>query len=94
MADDGKDHLYAQTMSAVITRIALYLTLGVLLDAFGWSPGSPQFWCMLALTIAADLLGRLDGRREGAMEGIAAFLKMNEQEQSDIRRLVRQWEQK
>jgi hypothetical protein len=49
---------------------------------------------MLALTIAADLLGRLDGRREGAMEGIAAFLKMNEQEQSDIRRLVRQWEQK
>jgi hypothetical protein len=49
---------------------------------------------MMAITIAADALGRMDGRREGAMEGIAAFLKMNEQEQSDIRRMVKQWEQR
>jgi hypothetical protein len=48
---------------------------------------------MMALTIAADALGRMDGHREGAMEGIAAYLKMNEQEQSDIKRLVKQWEQ-
>ena len=81
-------------MSAVITRLALYLTLGFLLDAFGWTAATAQFWCMMALTIAADLLGRMDGRREGAMEGIAAFLKMNEQEQSDIRRMVKQWEQR
>ena len=80
-------------MSAVITRIALYLTLGFLLDAFGWTAATAQFWCMMALTIAADALGRMDGRREGQMEGIAAFLKMNEQEQSDIKRLVKQWEQ-
>ena len=79
-------------MSAVITRLALYLTLGTLLDAFGWPPATAQFWCMMALTIAADALGRMDGRREGAMEGIAAYLKMNEQEQSDIKRLVKQWE--
>ena len=81
-------------MSAVITRVALYLTLGALLDAFGWTAATAQFWRMMALTIAADALGRMDGRREGAMEGIAAFLKMNEQEQSDIKRMVRQWEQR
>lgn len=78
---------------SVITRMALYLTLGALLDVFGWSPATAQFWCMMGITIAADLLGRTDGRREGAMEGIAAFLKMNEREQSDIKRLVKKWEQ-
>lgn len=77
---------------SVITRLALYLTLGALLDAFGWTVATAQFWCMMAITIAADALGRMDGRREGAMEGIAAFLKMNEQEQSDIKRLVKKWE--
>ena len=79
---------------SVITRLALYLTLGALLDAFGWGPSTAQFWCMMAITIAADALGRMDGRREGAMEGIAAYLKMNEQEKSDIKRMVKQWEQR
>ena len=47
-------------MSAVITRLALYLTLGFLLAAFGWTAATAQFWCMIALTIAADALGRMD----------------------------------
>ena len=80
-------------MMSLITRMALYLTLGALLVAFGWTPSTEQFWCMLALTIAAEALGRLDGRRIGAMEGLAAYLKANEQQQSDIRKLVKQWEQ-
>lgn len=82
-------------MSAnIITRIALYLTLGALLDAFGWRPTSIEFWCMIGITIAADLLGRWDGQRQGAIEGVAMYLKLSESEQSEIRKMVKQWEQR
>jgi len=82
-------------MSAnIITRIALYLTLGALLDAFGWTMGTAQFWCMIGITIAADLLGRWDGQRQGAIEGVAMYLKLSESEQSEIRKMVKQWEQR
>ena len=82
-------------MSAnIITRIALYLTLGALLDAFGWRPTGIEFWCMMAITIAADLLGRWDGQRQGAIEGVAMYLKLSESEQSEIRKMVKQWEQR
>jgi len=77
----------------LITRVALYLTLGFLLDAFGWGPSSLQFWCMAGLMLAADALGRLDGKKLGAVEGVAMYLKLSESEQQEVRKMVKQWEQ-
>jgi len=76
----------------MLTRIALWLTLGITLDALG--VGWLGTALVLALAVAIDLQGRADGEQHGAMVGIASFLRMNEHEQTEIRKMVKQWEQK
>ena len=76
----------------MLTRIALWLTLGITLDALG--VGWLGTALVLALAVAIDLQGRADGEQHGAMVGIASFLRMNEHEQTEIKRMVKQWEQK
>ena len=44
----------------MLTRIALYSTLGTLLRALGHSWDTTEFWCVLALFWAGDQLTRIE----------------------------------
>jgi hypothetical protein len=45
----------------MITRIALFATLGCLLDALGLDYTSTAFWCVVALFIAQGYLAHTEG---------------------------------
>jgi len=55
-------------MSTLIQRIALYATLGVVIDSLGVATWGWQFWCLLALFWAAEWLARDAGHRDAAWE--------------------------
>ena len=46
-------------------RLAVYATLGLLLDALGQNWESWGFWSMLALFVLSDYLSRKDGMEQG-----------------------------
>jgi hypothetical protein len=45
----------------MITRIALFATLGCLIDALGFDYTTSAFWCLLALFIAQGYLSHQEG---------------------------------
>ncbi len=77
-------------MYSIILRCALYGTLGVTLDALavGWL----GTFMVLALCLCCDHVGRIDGRNFGAADGIRRYLSMTEEQQAEIRKMVKQWE--
>ena len=70
MAVNGQDHLHEASM---IQRLALYATLGFLMDALGQTWEHWGFWCVLALFWAVDTLSRNEGF-DDAMELNQALL--------------------
>ena len=52
----------------MIQRVVLYATLGTLCGALGYEWSSTEFLCILALTWAADLLGRQSGYEAAELE--------------------------
>jgi hypothetical protein len=49
----------------MLERLAVYATLGVLLDVQGMNWTAWEFWCFLALFCVVDYLGRKDGFEQG-----------------------------
>ena len=49
----------------MLQRIAIYATLGCLLDALGHDWNTWGFWCVLGLFIAVDALARREGYEAG-----------------------------
>jgi hypothetical protein len=49
----------------MIQRLVLYATLGTLCSALGHEWSSAEFWCIVGLTWAGDVLGRHDGYQAG-----------------------------
>jgi hypothetical protein len=45
----------------MITRIALFATLGCLIDALGFDYTTAAFWCLLSLFIAQGYLSHQEG---------------------------------
>lgn len=76
----------------MLTRIALWLTLGILLDALavGW------LGCImvLCLVVCLDLISRQEGQQFGAADALSRYLKMSEREQEQVKRMVKEWERK
>jgi hypothetical protein len=52
----------------MIERIALYATLGLVIDSLEVTAWSWQFWCLIALFWAAEWLARDEGHRDAAWE--------------------------
>ena len=68
----------------VITEVALWLTIGLLLFVvgFGWSQW--QFWCLIATYWAVSVMSR----RQGTIEGVVNYLNLPTADQEKIRRTL------
>ena len=74
-------------MNTLTQRIALYLTLGLVLNTLSVSVSDWQFWSILALFLTSEFMVR-KGTEETAMAlGVAKYLSMDTAEQSRIRKI-------
>ena len=73
-----------------LTRLAVWATLGVLLDALELGYQTWGFWCMLALFICCDYLAR----REGVEEGMWLTANLPISALQDIKRQIKDLEDK
>ena len=74
----------------MFTRIALYATLGLVLDALGHPWNTWQFWSVLGLFWAADVLARREGHQLGLVVGVDAYIRMTPEQQADIQRKIKE----
>ena len=56
----------------MITRVAVYIALGLVLAVLGIQWDQAEFWCLLGLFWCVDFLSRNEGRQEG----VAMILSM------------------
>ena len=49
----------------MITRVVVYLALGLVLAVLGIQWDQAEFWCLLGLFWCVDFLARNEGRQEG-----------------------------
>lgn len=70
----------------MLIELALWATVGYLLNAVGYQIDNWQFWCFLGTYWAVSTLSRQRGRIEGMID----YLEMNEQDQNKIRQALRQ----
>ena len=78
----------------MLTRIALYTTLGVLLDALGLSATNWGFWSVLGLFLACDRLSRIEGEQFGTADGVRRYINMTAEQQDNVKKMVKDWEGK
>ena len=72
----------------MIQRIALYATLGFLLDALGHSWDTWQFWSAVGLFWCADMIAGREGYQVGVAHGAILYKSMTEQQRADVDRLL------
>jgi len=71
-------------------RLAVYATLGVLLDTLEQGVSTWGFWCMLALFVLSDYLGRKAGYEDGVVHGMITYINANEQQRQDLDKIVKE----
>ena len=76
-------------MIHLVQRIALYTTLGLVLNAVGADFNTWGFWSILALFWASEALTRTEGFEQGVAAGISAYSNANEQQRSDLDKIVK-----
>jgi len=76
MAVNGPYYLLPQNM---ITRIALYWALGLLLNAQGIEAWSATWWSFLGVILASDCLGRADGYDRGLDDSLIIINRLQRQ---------------
>jgi len=78
----------------ILTKLTIYLVLGLVLDGLGLGWSSVGFWSILALFACLETIARWDGVQVGTTQGIANYLKMTQQQQEQIKQMIRRWEQR
>ena len=68
--------------AGMIQRIALYATLGYLLDALGQGANTLGFWCVLGLFFASETLTRVETLHQ-VQEHIDMMRKKQQQQGAD-----------
>jgi hypothetical protein len=77
----------------MLQRLALYVTLGLVLSALGQSWDTWGFWCVLGLFWASEHVTRREAREWAQAEGVIKYINMSEEEQLKLRRLLAAAEQ-
>jgi hypothetical protein len=72
-----------------MTRLVVYATLGVLLDALGQNWDTWGFWCTLALFVVSDSLARRDGYESGVAAGISVYSLATEEQRTQLDKIVK-----
>jgi len=72
-----------------MTRLVVYATLGLLLDALGLDYQTWGFWCTLALFVVSDSLARRDGYEQGVVHGMVTYIQADQQQRQDLDKIVK-----
>ena len=73
---------------SLVTRLALYCSLGLVLSLVGFDLGDWNWWLCLLLYVALDHWSRHEGR----LEGVAMILEMSPSRVDRIRAMMRRVE--
>ena len=73
---------------SLVTRVALYCSLGLVLSLVGFDFGDWIWWLCLALYVSVDMWSRHEGR----LEGVAMILDMSPSRVDRIRAMMRRVE--
>jgi hypothetical protein len=76
-------------MNTVGQRLALYLTLGLVLTTLEVTFVTWQFWCILALFWVSEYMVRKGTEEQAMAEGITAYLNMSSVDQERIKKIHR-----
>lgn len=76
----------------MLTRIALWATLGLCLGHLGLD--SMAMAMIIALFVCMDVVSRQEGHQHGAAEALSRYIKMTEREQEQVKRMIKEWESK
>ena len=77
----------------MMTRIALYLALGLTLTALGATITGWEFWSTLALFWASERLAKQEQHEHSYVEGILMFIALDTQAQQELVKAIKQVEQ-
>jgi len=76
-------------MHDTLQRLAISLSLGLVLMVTGMGVDSWQFWCVLALLLASNHIHYQDGFETGVAHGMEVIADMTEEQRVDLIRTVR-----
>jgi hypothetical protein len=80
--------------SMMIQRIALYATMGMLLNALGHTWDSWGFWCVLAMFWGSELITRMEQHQQSYVEGILMYIQLPVDKQQELVTAIKQVESK
>lgn len=78
----------------IIQRIALYATMGMLLNALGHTWDSWGFWCVLVMFWGSDLIARMEQHQQSYVEGILMYIQLPVDQQQELVTAIKQVESK
>lgn len=81
-------------MYNIFTRLAIYAALGLLLEALGHTWSTWGFWAMLALFVCLDKIAAWEGEQSGTAHGVRHYINLTEEQQAEVRKLIRKWEER
>ena len=76
-------------MHDTLQRMAVSLSLGLVLLVIGHPIDTWEFWCVLALLLASNHINYKDGFETGVVHGMEIIADMTEAQRQDLIRTVR-----
>lgn len=78
----------------MIQRIALYSTLGLLLQALGHAWDTWQFWSVLAMFWASESVSKREQHEQSFVAGVQMYMLLSPSAQQELREAINKIEDK
>ena len=75
---------------ALVQRLALYATLGLVLNSLDLNYEQVGFWCIVALYLANEHVQRRQGFELGMATGIEMMTDMTDEQRNEVMALIKQ----